>query len=140
MNDEYRKPVLPGEWSDDIRENVAVVAATEALLVDLREAFHTNEAMSNLRAVFQPNVQLEMRIESSRKYTRIRFMDLTTLTKRVEEILKKHRCQLVGWPHRYGDTHVEYCIPRLGAINECISFKAQKPQPAKPTGATHGTE
>lgn len=124
----YRRPV-PHEGFEDFREQVLATASTEQLLAEIRYAYKQSEEMRTLVATFDMRVEvnspvqraLQLRVSSSRKYTRITFPNVPKLKAAIRWILSRHHCSIVG----HGNLlDLEYTISThaLGRINEHLDF------------------
>lgn len=132
FNPTDRWPVPPlGEQPDDIRVTTAYAARTGALVDEIEALFQSSPEIATLRATYSDEVEVAMRMSSSRKYTTFEFPNCPGLIAGVLAIFARHgldndKPRLAN--HR--DSTIQIGTLRIGPVTETIHFGAKR-------GASH---
>jgi hypothetical protein len=133
--DRWPTPVVPPpeDWPDDIRVTTRYAALSvqcENLVQEIEALFQASPEIAALRATFDDEVQIAMRMSSSRKYTRFEFPNCPGLLAGVLEIFAKHELgndmpRLAN--HR--NFTIEIGTLRIGPVNETFYFGVPRGDP-----------
>lgn len=130
--DRWPTPEIPKheDWPDDIRVTTRYAALSvqcENLVREVEALFQASSEVATLRAIYSDEVEVAMRMSSSRKYTTFAFPNCPGLLAGMLEIFAKHELGN-NRPRMLNHTYftIEIGTLRIGPVNETIHFGAKR--------------